>query len=48
MENICLENENWNPQAKWHLMGRRIQSIQKEKAVIEKGEVKWKNAGCYG
>lgn len=44
MENICLENENknWNPQAKWHLMGRRIQSIQKEKAVIEKGEVKWR------
>ena len=38
MENICLENENknWNLQAKWHLMGRRIQSIQKEKAVIER------------
>ena len=44
MNNICLviENRNWNPQAKWHLVGRKIHSIQKEKDVIEKGEVKWR------
>jgi len=42
LNNICLEieNRNWNPQAKWHLVGRKIHSIQKEKDVIEKGEVK--------
>lgn len=44
LNNICLviENRNWNPQAKWHLVGRKIHSIQKEKDVIEKGEVKWR------
>lgn len=44
LNNICLEieNRNWNLQAKWHLVGRKIHSIQKEKDVIEKGEVKWR------
>lgn len=44
LNNICLviENRNWNPQAKWHLVGRKIHFIQKEKDVIEKGEVKWR------
>lgn len=44
LDNICLEieNKNWNHQVKWHLVGRRIQSIQKERDFIEKGEIKWR------